>query len=152
MDISKFIRGVPDFPKKGILFYDITPLMLNSEAYSQAIDEMAAKISETNPTKILAAESRGFFFGPMIALRLKLPFVPVRKKNKLPRKTICVEYALEYGTDALCIHDDAVSSTILISAVNNMPKSVDAYAAMRLAVTIPTVSSISENTVPANPM
>mgnify|MGYP000011091186 FL=1 len=120
MDISKFIRGVPDFPKKGILFYDITPLMLNSEAYSQAIDEMAAKISATNPTKILAAESRGFFFGPMIALRLKLPFVPVRKKNKLPCKTICVEYALEYGTDSLCIHDDAVSSSDRVAVVDDI--------------------------------
>ena len=120
MDISNFILGVPDFPKKGVLFYDITPLMLNPDAYAQAIDEMAEKIAQANPAKILAAESRGFFFGPMIALKLKLPFVPVRKKNKLPRKTVCVEYALEYGTDQLCIHEDAVSPGDRIAVVDDI--------------------------------
>ena len=112
MDISNFILGVPDFPKKGVLFYDIRPLMLNPDAYAQAIDEMAEKIAQTNPAKILAAESRGFFFGPMIALKLKLPFVP--------RKTVCVEYALEYGTDLLCIHEDAVSPGDRIAVVDDI--------------------------------
>lgn len=120
MDISKFILNVPDFPKKGILFYDITPLMLNPKAYEQAIDEMVEKIAATKPTKILAAESRGFFFGPTIALKLKLPFVPVRKRNKLPRNTICVEYELEYGTDLLCIHDDAVTPDDRVAIVDDI--------------------------------
>ena len=120
MDITKFIREVPDFPKKGILFYDITPLMLNPQVYHAAIDAMAEKIAEFKPTKILAAESRGFFFGPLIAMKLNLPFVPVRKKNKLPWRTICVEYALEYGTDLLCIHEDALEKGDRVAIIDDI--------------------------------
>lgn len=120
MDLSNYILNVPDFPKKGILFYDITPLMLNPDAYAQAIDELSAEIAKTNPNKILAAESRGFFFGPLIAQKLKLPFVPVRKKNKLPRKCLCAEYALEYGFDQLCIHEDAVSADDNVAIIDDI--------------------------------
>ena len=120
MDLSNYILGVPDFPKKGILFYDITPLMLNPEAYGQAIDELSTEIAKTNPNKILAAESRGFFFGPLIAQKLKLPFVPVRKKNKLPRKCICAEYELEYGVDQLCIHEDAISADDNVAIIDDI--------------------------------
>ena len=100
-DIEKFIVSVPDFPHKGIEFFDITPLMANPEAYRYTIEKMAELVAQTNPTKIMAAESRGFFFGPAIALKLGLPFVPIRKKGKLPRETIDVEYDLEYGKDTL---------------------------------------------------
>ena len=103
-DIEKFIVSVPDFPHKGIEFFDITPLMANPEAYRYTIEKMAELVAQTNPTKIMAAESRGFFFGPAIALKLGLPFVPIRKKGKLPRETIDVEYDLEYGKDTLCVH------------------------------------------------
>jgi len=108
MNLEDYILGIPDFPKKGILFYDITPLMANPEAYELVISKLADMVSKYNPTKILAAESRGFFFGPAIALKLKLPFVPIRKKGKLPRETIDVSYQLEYGTDTLCVHKDDI--------------------------------------------
>ena len=110
-DIEKFIVSVPDFPHKGIEFFDITPLMANPEAYRYTIEKMAELVAQTNPTKIMAAESRGFFFGPAIALKLGLPFVPIRKKGKLPRATIDVEYDLEYGKDTLCVHRDDISKS-----------------------------------------
>lgn len=110
-DIEKFIVSVPDFPHKGIEFFDITPLMANPEAYRYTIEKMAELVAQTNPTKIMAAESRGFFFGPAIALKLGLPFVPIRKKGKLPRATIDVEYDLEYGKDTLCVHSDDIGKS-----------------------------------------
>lgn len=110
-DIEKFIVSVPDFPHKGIEFFDITPLMANPEAYRYTIEKMAELVAQTNPTKIMAAESRGFFFGPAIALKLGLPFVPIRKKGKLPRATINVEYDLEYGKDTLCVHRDDIGKS-----------------------------------------
>ncbi len=110
-DIEKFIVSVPDFPHKGIEFFDITPLMANPEAYRYTIEKMAELVAQTNPTKIMAAESRGFFFGPAIALKLGLPFVPIRKKGKLPRETIDVEYDLEYGKDTLCVHSDDIGKS-----------------------------------------
>ncbi len=109
MDISQYINNIPDFPHKGILFYDITPLMANPQAYNYIIEKMVELIAPTAPTKILAAESRGFFFGPAIALKMNLPFVPIRKKGKLPRETIDVSYGLEYGNDTLCVHKDDIN-------------------------------------------
>ncbi len=106
MDINDYIISIKDFPKEGVIFRDITPLMLNAEAYTSTIKQMAALISAEHPTKILAAESRGFFFGPAIAYELGLPFMPIRKKGKLPRQTISAEYELEYGTDLLFAHKD----------------------------------------------
>ncbi len=104
MNLEDYILGVPDFPKEGVLFYDITPLMANPEAYKMVIEKLAQMIAQYRPTKIMAAESRGFFFGPAVALKLHLPFIPIRKKGKLPRETIDVSYELEYGTDTLCVH------------------------------------------------
>ena len=109
MNFEKYILGIPDFPKEGVLFYDITPLMANPEAYQQVIAELSAKIAQYKPTKIMAAESRGFFFGPAVALNLRLPFIPIRKKGKLPRETIDVSYQLEYGTDTLCVHKQDIA-------------------------------------------
>ena len=109
MNFEKYILGIPDFPKEGVLFYDITPLMANPEAYKQVIAELSAKIAQYKPTKIIAAESRGFFFGPAVALNLRLPFIPIRKKGKLPRETIDVSYQLEYGTDTLCVHKQDIA-------------------------------------------
>lgn len=108
MNLSQYILSIPDFPKLGIEFFDITPLMANPEAYKYTIEKMSELIEPTNPTKIMAAESRGFFFGPAIALAMHLPFVPIRKKGKLPRETINIEYQLEYGTDTLCVHKDDI--------------------------------------------
>ena len=109
MNFEKYILGIPDFPKEGVLFYDITPLMANPEAYQQVIAELSAKIAQYKPTKIMAAESRGFFFGPAVALNLRLPFIKKKKKGKLPRETIDVSYQLEYGTDTLCVHKQDIA-------------------------------------------
>ena len=119
-DIEKFIVSVPDFPHKGIEFFDITPLMANPEAYRYTIEKMAELVAQTNPTKIMAAESRGFFFGPAIALKLGLPFVPIRKKGKLPRETIDVEYDLEYGKDTLCVHRDDIGNADRLGVLDDI--------------------------------
>ncbi|MBL8738973.1 MAG: adenine phosphoribosyltransferase [Planctomycetes bacterium] len=107
MDLAKFLRDVPDFPKPGILFKDITPMLASPAAMQAAIDQLA-KLSFGKVDKIAAIESRGFLFGVPLAMRLGVGFVPVRKPGKLPWKTNRVEYVLEYGTDAVEIHQDAV--------------------------------------------
>ncbi len=120
MNFEKHICEIPDFPKKGILFYDITPLMATPEVYNYVIDTMAEKIATYKPTKILAAESRGFFFGPALAMKLNLPFVPVRKKGKLPRPTIDVNYELEYGIDTLCTHRDDIGKGDKLAIIDDI--------------------------------
>ncbi len=109
MDFSKHILTVQNFPKEGVLFYDITPLLANPEAYRAAIDLWAAELEKFGATKIIAAESRGFFFASAIAMKMALPFIPVRKKGKLPRETVSAEIELEYGKDLLFMHKDAIS-------------------------------------------
>ncbi|OGS22067.1 MAG: adenine phosphoribosyltransferase [Elusimicrobia bacterium RIFOXYA2_FULL_39_19] len=109
MDIKKLIRDVPDFPKKGIIFKDITPLLKDKKAFSLSIDLLAKKYKNKRIDKIISMESRGFIFGSALAYKLKCGFVPVRKKGKLPWKTRSVSYDLEYGTDTLEIHQDAFS-------------------------------------------
>ena len=106
MDLTKFLRDVPDFPKPGILFKDITPLLASPDAMKAAVERLAAL--PVGPVhKIAAIESRGFLFGVPLAMHLGIGFVPVRKPGKLPWKTHRVEYVLEYGTDAVEIHQDA---------------------------------------------
>lgn len=107
MDLAKFLRDVPDFPKPGILFKDITPMLASPAAMTAAVERLAA-IDVGRVDKIAAIESRGFLFGVPLALRLGVGFVPVRKPGKLPWKTNRVEYVLEYGTDAVEIHQDAI--------------------------------------------
>ena len=107
MDLAKLLRDVPDFPKPGILFKDITPLLANPAAMKAAIDRLA-KFSFGKIDKVAAVESRGFLFGVPLAMQLGVGFVPVRKPGKLPWKTNRIEYVLEYGTDAVEIHQDAV--------------------------------------------
>lgn len=108
MDLRSHIRDIPDFPKEGIIFLDITPLIGNGPAFQAAIDEMAARWADLGATKIAAAEARGFIFGAPLAYKLGLGFVPIRKPGKLPYKTSQVTYDLEYGTDTLCMHVDGV--------------------------------------------
>jgi adenine phosphoribosyltransferase len=107
MDLAKYLRDVPDFPKPGILFKDITPLLASPVAMKTAIDRLA-KLSFGKVDKIAAIESRGFLFGVPLAMQLGIGFVPVRKPGKLPWKTNRVEYKLEYGSDSVEIHQDAV--------------------------------------------
>lgn len=108
MELTKYIRDIYDFPKKGILFKDITPLLLSPEATTEALSRLCAQADGLGITKVAAVESRGFFFGSLIAHELGVGYVPVRKKGKLPYDTISMSYDLEYGTDELEIHTDAI--------------------------------------------
>jgi adenine phosphoribosyltransferase len=106
--LKELVRTVPDFPKPGILFYDITTLLKDKAGFAQLIDALAAHYIGKDIDLVLAIEARGFIFGPALAYRLNAGFVPVRKPKKLPAKTARVSYDLEYGADALEIHLDAI--------------------------------------------
>lgn len=107
-ELKNYIRDIPNFPKQGIIFKDITPLLKNSEAFSLATREISSYFMNKNVKKVVAVEARGFIFGSIVANHLKCGFVPIRKKGKLPYKTISIEYELEYGKDILEIHEDAI--------------------------------------------
>ena len=107
-DLAAMVRDVPDFPKPGILFKDITPLLQDAEAFRQAIDRMAEAWAGKKIDVVLGIEARGFLFASALAYKLNAGLVIVRKPGKLPYKTKSVTYALEYGTDSLQIHDDAI--------------------------------------------
>ncbi|HMK20811.1 MAG TPA: adenine phosphoribosyltransferase [Terriglobales bacterium] len=107
-ELKKLIREVPDFPKKGILFYDITTLLKDKAGYATLIDVLAERYIGKDVDLILGMEARGFIFGPALAYRLNAGFVPVRKPGKLPAATTRVEYDLEYGSNALEVHQDAI--------------------------------------------
>lgn len=109
IDLSKTIRDIPDFPKPGIIFKDITTLLKNPKAFSQAVNEIAEHFKGKKIDHVIAVESRGFIFGAALAYKIGAGFVPVRKKGKLPAETISFEYTLEYGVDTLEIHKDAVT-------------------------------------------
>lgn len=114
------IRAVPDFPKPGILFRDMTPLFADPIAFSTSIDLFVEKLADVPADAIVAIESRGFIFGAALAARMRLPFVPVRKPGKLPAKTVRAEYALEYGTDALEMHEDAFNPGARVIIVDDL--------------------------------
>jgi adenine phosphoribosyltransferase len=107
-ELKKKIREIPDFPKPGILFYDVTTLLKDPEGLRAAIDLFSERYADQGISKVLGIESRGFILGPALAYNLNAGFVPVRKKGKLPAETLSVSYELEYGTDTLEIHRDAV--------------------------------------------
>lgn len=106
--LQDYIRDIPDFPKAGILYRDITPLLASPEAFQQSIQAMADRLKKHEFDEILAIESRGFIFGAALAYHLNLPFHLVRKPGKLPGEVIFEEYALEYGTDKLELHTDVI--------------------------------------------
>jgi adenine phosphoribosyltransferase len=107
-ELKKLIREVPDFPKPGILFYDITTLLKDAHGLHALICQLADHYEDRRPDLVVGIEARGFVFGPTLAYRLGVGFVPVRKPKKLPAATASVTYDLEYGTDSLEIHRDAV--------------------------------------------
>jgi len=107
--IKEIIRDVPDFPTEGIIFKDITPVLQDPKAFRRVVRDMTGIVRAMKPQLIVGIESRGFILGAPIALELGAGFVPVRKKGKLPADTICAEYALEYGTNVVEIHRDAIS-------------------------------------------
>src|SRR5450631_4395835 len=106
--LKKLIREVPDFPKKGILFYDITTLLKDNLGFATLIDALAEYYLPQKVDLVLGIEARGFIFGPALAYRLNAGFVPVRKPGKLPSVTVKAEYELEYGSNTLEIHKDAI--------------------------------------------
>src|ERR687891_152007 len=108
--LKKLIREVPDFPKKGILFYDITTLLRDKAGFATLIDALSEHYIEKNVDLIVGIEARGFIFGPALAYRLNAGFVPVRKPKKLPAAVERITYDLEYGTDTLEIHKDAIKA------------------------------------------
>jgi len=107
-DLKATIREIPDWPKKGILFYDLTTLLKNASAFREAVDALIAPFREREIDLVAGIEARGFIFAPIVAYALRAGFVPVRKPGKLPASTHRATYQLEYGTDSLEIHQDAI--------------------------------------------
>lgn len=120
MDLKKHIRSIPDFPKQGILFRDITTLLKNKSAFKSALEAIVKKYRNKKIDTVVAVEARGFILGGAIANKLSAGFVPVRKKGKLPYKTKSVTYDLEYGTDTLEIHQDAINPGDKILIVDDL--------------------------------
>ena len=118
--LESIIRDVPDFPKPGIVFKDITPLLANAEAFKATIDLMVARYQGSDLTKIVGVESRGFVFGAALAHALNLGLVLVRKPGKLPADTYSVSYALEYGTDTLEVHKDSFEPNDMVLVVDDL--------------------------------
>jgi adenine phosphoribosyltransferase len=108
-DLKKYIRDIPNFPREGIIFHDITPLLQNAKAFGQAVDAMADKIKDKRVEYLLGIEARGFIFASALAYKLNLGLVIVRKPGKLPYTTVNASYNLEYGNDVLEMHRDAIS-------------------------------------------
>ncbi len=119
-NFKKHIREVPDYPKKGILYYDITTLLSNPKALSKAIDLMYKSVKNLKVQKVVGIESRGFIFGPLLASKLGVGFVPIRKKGKLPYKTVSCKYSLEYGQDEIEIHADALKKGERVLLVDDL--------------------------------
>src|SRR5437016_9280769 len=118
--LKKLIREVPDFPKKGILFYDITTLLKDKTGFATLIDALSEHYLAKDVDLVLGMEARGFIFGPAVAYRLNSGFVPVRKPGKLPAKTQRYDYALEYGTNTLEIHQDAIQKGQRVIIVDDL--------------------------------
>ncbi|MFA4992613.1 MAG: adenine phosphoribosyltransferase [Candidatus Omnitrophota bacterium] len=119
-NLEKSIRSIPDFPKAGILFRDVTTLIQDKAAFKKSIDLLAKKYKGKKIDKIVGVEARGFIFGAAVAHKIGAGFVPVRKKGKLPYKTISTTYELEYGTDTLEIHKDAISNNEKVLIIDDL--------------------------------
>lgn len=120
MNLESYIRDIPDFPQEGIVFKDITPLLASPDGFRQAIDTIAGEFADAKITKVLGAEARGFIFGGAVAYKLGAGFVPARKPGKLPWQTTKAEYALEYGTDTLEMHLDAIGPDDVVLIVDDV--------------------------------
>jgi len=120
MELEKLIRDVPDFPQKGIIFKDITTLLQDGNAFRQAMNQMLKRYLDAAIDKVVAIEARGFIFGGVLAYRLGCGFVPARKPGKLPAQTIREEYTLEYGSNALEIHQDSINKGDKVLIVDDL--------------------------------
>lgn len=119
-ELKKYIREVPDFPKKGILYYDITTLLQDPLALRMTVDQFVWLFSGQHVDKVVGIESRGFMFGSIVAYNLNAGFVPIRKPGKLPAATVCKEYELEYGSDKIEIHQDAIEKGERVLIVDDL--------------------------------
>ena len=108
MDLKEYIRSIPDYPKKGILFRDITTLIKNEKAFSESINQIIERVKDIKFDKIAAIESRGFVFASAVSYLLKKPFIMLRKKNKLPAEVHSIDFELEYGTATIEVHKDSI--------------------------------------------
>ena len=120
LDLRDYVRAIPDFPKPGILFRDITPMLSHPGAFHKAIDTLCNRYASMAIDTIVAAEARGFIFAAPMAIRLGLPFVPIRKPGKLPYHSLKHEYDLEYGTDTLEMHIDAISAGHRVLVIDDL--------------------------------
>jgi len=120
MNLKDYIRSIPDYPKKGILFRDITTLVKNENAFTQAIDEIVKKSKKFNIDKIAAIEARGFIFASAVSYILKKPLILLRKKNKLPSETHSVDFELEYGTATMEIHKDSIQENDSVLLIDDL--------------------------------
>ncbi len=120
MDLKKYIRSIPDYPKKGILFRDITTLIKNEKAFSETINQIITRSKKFKFTKIAAIESRGFVFASAVSYILKKPFIMLRKKNKLPAEVYSVDFELEYGTATIEVHKDSINENDTVLIVDDL--------------------------------
>jgi adenine phosphoribosyltransferase len=120
MDLKSYMRSIPDFPTPGILFWDITPLLVDAAALSGAIDGLTAPYRDKGVDVVAAVEARGFIFGSAVAKALGTGFVPIRKKGKLPFQTHAISYGLEYGQDVVEIHTDAIQPGTNVLVVDDL--------------------------------
>ena len=120
MNLKAFIRSIPDYPKKGILFRDITTLIKNEKAFAESINQIVEKSKEFKIDKIAAIESRGFVFASAVSYLLKKPFIMLRKKNKLPADTYSVDFELEYGTATIEVHKDSIDKNDSVLIIDDL--------------------------------
>tara|TARA_B100000700_G_C14894694_1_gene784420 strand:+ start:59 stop:586 length:528 start_codon:yes stop_codon:yes gene_type:complete len=120
MDLKEYIRSIPDYPKKGILFRDITTLIKNEKAFEETVNQIIERSKKFNFEKIAAIESRGFVFASAVSYMLKKPFILLRKKNKLPAERYSVDFKLEYGTATIEMHKDSVSQKEKILIIDDL--------------------------------
>lgn len=120
MDLNNYIANIPDFPQEGVLFRDITPLMADGKAFKEATDRIEKFAHEVNAEIIVGPESRGFIFGCPVATSMGIGFVPVRKPGKLPRETVSYKYDLEYGSNELHMHKDAIQAGQRVLIVDDL--------------------------------
>jgi len=118
--LKKYIRDISDFPKEGILFKDITPLLKDKKAFNETIDQMARRFDRVDVDYVVGIESRGFIFGAALARQLGVGFIPIRKQGKLPSTTADITYQLEYGEDTLEIHEDALDEGERVLVVDDV--------------------------------
>lgn len=137
MNLNEFIRDIPDFPKQGIVYKDITPLLKDKTAFDYLINQIAEKYKNAGFKYICGIESRGFIFGAALALKMNIGFIPIRKAGKLPFETVKEEYSLEYGTDCIEIHKDAVEKSDKVLLIDDLiATGGTASAAVKLLETV----------------